>query len=66
MYPQINSGRKKAWTLEEDEYLKKLVSKYGAQKWTVISENMLGTPPTIQDASASSAGNDGTTISTPT
>lgn len=31
------SGRKKAWTTEEDEYLKKLVGKYGAQKWTIIA-----------------------------
>jgi len=32
-----DSGRKKAWTNEEDEYLKKLVTKYGAQKWTIIA-----------------------------
>jgi len=28
--------------MEEDEYLVKLVEKYGAQKWSTIAENMPG------------------------
>lgn len=37
------SGKKRSWTNEEDAYLIKLVQKYGAQKWTTISENLPGT-----------------------
>lgn len=37
-----DSVKKRSWTSEEDAYLIKLVQKYGAQKWTVISDNLPG------------------------
>lgn len=64
MYLFSYLGRKKAWTVEEDQYLKKLVMKYGAQKWTVIAQNMPGISIATQEESANSAEKDGTTIST--
>jgi len=42
MYQSVYKGKKRSWTVEEDEYLIKLVQKYGAQKWTTISENLPG------------------------
>lgn len=42
----VDAGKKRSWTAEEDAYLIKLVQKYGAQKWTTISENLPGTPET--------------------
>jgi hypothetical protein len=41
--PSPYTGKKRSWTAEEDAYLIKLVQKYGAQKWTTISENLPGT-----------------------
>lgn len=38
----VYQGKKRSWTTEEDAYLIKLVQKYGAQKWTTISENLPG------------------------
>ena len=49
MYVLSYSGKKKSWTPEEDAYLIKLVQKHGAQKWTVISENLPGKTKTIQE-----------------
>jgi hypothetical protein len=37
-----NPGKKKSWTNEEDAHLIKLVQKHGAQRWTVIAENLPG------------------------
>lgn len=62
MYLLLQIGRKKAWTQEEDEFLIKLVHKYGPQKWTVIAENMPGTLHYIQEEQANSADSDGTII----
>lgn len=52
-------GRKKAWTQEEDDFLIKLVHKYGAQKWTVIAENMPGILRAIQEGQENSVEKDG-------
>jgi len=43
VYSRPYAGKKRSWTAEEDAYLIKLVQKYGAQKWTTISENLPGT-----------------------
>jgi hypothetical protein len=42
VYVLVELGKKRSWTTEEDAYLIKLVQKYGAQKWTTISENLPG------------------------
>jgi hypothetical protein len=62
VYSSHHAGKKRSWTAEEDAYLIKLVQKYGAQKWTTISENLPGTPRVTKAASASNAASDGTTI----
>jgi hypothetical protein len=62
VYLPPHAGKKRSWTAEEDAYLIKLVQKYGAQKWTTISENLPGTCSPTQAGSASSAANGGTTI----
>lgn len=61
----VDSGKKKSWTPEEDAYLIRLINRYGAQKWSIISENMPGRIIFIQAASANSAENDGTTTCVP-
>ena len=66
MYPQFESGTKKAWSTDEDHYLIRLVHKYGAQKWTLIAEHLPGKGRAKQDVSVNSAGNDGTTTLAPT
>jgi hypothetical protein len=55
-------GKKRSWTAEEDAYLIKLVQKYGAQKWTTISENLPGKGGVIQVVLASSVASAGITI----
>ena len=55
MYLSPYPGKKKSWTPEEDAYLIKLVQKYGAQKWTTISENLPGKDRSIQEGSANNA-----------
>lgn len=54
-----HKGKKKSWTMEEDAYLMRLVTKYGPHKWSLISENMPGMKLVMQDASENSADNDG-------
>ena len=56
-----NQGKKKSWTQEEDNYLIKLVQKYGAQKWTTIAENLPGNSIIMQAVLASNAVKGGTT-----
>jgi hypothetical protein len=56
-----NQGKKKSWTQEEDNYLIKLVQKYGAQKWTTIAENLPGNSIIMQVVLASNAVKGGTT-----
>jgi hypothetical protein len=56
-----NQGKKKSWTQDEDNYLIKLVQKYGAQKWTTIAENLPGNSITIKAVLASNAVKGGTT-----
>lgn len=63
MYSPNYPGKKRSWTAEEDAYLIKLVQKYGAQKWTTISENLPGTYVEMQGGLESSVVNDGTTTS---
>lgn len=45
-----HKGKKKSWTMEEDAYLMRLVTKYGPHKWSLISENMPGMKLVMQDA----------------
>ena len=56
-----NQGKKKSWTQDEDNYLIKLVQKYGAQKWTTIAENLPGNSIMIKAVLASNAVKGGTT-----
>jgi hypothetical protein len=56
-----NQGKKKSWTQDEDNYLIKLVQKYGAQKWTTIAENLPGNSIIMKVVLASNAVKGGTT-----
>ena len=62
VYALPHPGKKRSWNPEEDAYLIKLVQKYGAQKWTTISENLPGRDVFRKVVSASSAERGGTII----
>lgn len=55
-------GKKKPWTVEEDEHLIRLVDKYGPQKWSTIADNMPGNYLLSQADLVSSVGKDGIII----
>jgi hypothetical protein len=33
-------SKRRPWTLEEDEIIRKLVNDYGTKRWTLISEKL--------------------------